>query len=202
MRQIRQRTFNCKTDKSATTVPGSLPPAPEGGKLLHCVFLFRFPLQLLPHRLHVCCTKGACGTRGGGRIPRRGSLLLSAAINKSVAAGEASPLRKVLAAAALCLSLSFSVHHVASVCGIVFNLSKLKSATNRRTTTCNLPPKMDAQDARLVADEADKRTRQRGRDRKRETDRDRQADNNLADSRQQTSQGRSDQGAWLPLGQA
>lgn len=64
------RTFNCKTDNSATTVLGSLPPAPEGGKLLHCVFLFRFPLQLLPHRLHVCCTKGACGMwhqwRGGG----------------------------------------------------------------------------------------------------------------------------------------
>lgn len=58
-----------------------------------------------------------------------------------------------------------------------------------------MPPKMDAKDARLVADEADKRTRQRGRDRERETDRDRQADNNLGSlSRQQTSQGRSDRG--------
>lgn len=115
--QIRQRTFNCQTDNSATTVQGSLPQGVwqvAGGKLPHCVFLFRFPLQLLPHRLHVCCTGGMLhvlqrGMWEGGHSPQ--TQLVALGCNKQArergAGGgdslDACNLSKVLAAPPLSL---------------------------------------------------------------------------------------------------
>lgn len=160
----------------------------------HCVFLFRFPLQLLPHRLDVCCTGGMLhvpqGARWGRGIPRRRSLLRSAAINKSGERGagggdslDACNLSKVLAALppSLCAPCGKCVCVACGKCGIVFNLSKLKSATNRRTTTCNLPPKWTQKTRDLWQT---KQTTAQGREGDRQTDKRRTTRAALADSRQ------------------
>lgn len=186
----RQQCNNCARQLAPRCVAGGV------WQVASCPIAFSF----FVFRFNCCridCTyvaQGACcmchkggEVEGGGHSPQ--TQLVALGCNKQErerGAGEgdsldACNLSKVLAA------LPLSVPHVASVCvacgkcGIVFNLSKLKSATNRRTTTCNLPPKWTQKTRDLWQT---KQTTRQGREGDRQTDKRRTTRAASADSRQ------------------